>query len=333
VPGDVDASLLIQSVRYNDPDLQMPPDRALPSEAIKKLEHWVRMGAPDPRLESATSKPVKRPSLDPISGRSHWAYQPLIAVEVPDVRGSQWPLGTIDAFVRSKLEQHGLNPAPDTDRRTLARRVYVQLTGLPPTQAEMSDFLDDHLDDALESLVDRLLASPHFGERWGRHWLDLARFADSNGLDENFLFREAWRYRNRVIELVNTDTPFDDFPREQIAGDLLPYDSIEQRDQQRVSAGFLVLGPKVLLVDDRELQRMDIADEQLDTIGKAVLGQTLGCARCHDHKFDPIPTADYYAMAGILTSTQVTEDRHMLNQQRVMERLVGLGAGGDRRSV
>jgi hypothetical protein len=207
--------------------------------------------------------------------------------------------------------------------------MYFQLIGLPPAPRQVSAFLDDERPDALERLVDELLDSPRFGELWGRHWLDLARYADSNGLDENFLFREAWRYRNWVIDAVNADMPFDRFALEQIAGDLLTYDSIEQRDRQRIAAGFLVIGPKVLLGVDPGQQRMDVADEQLDTIGRAFLGQTIGCARCHDHKFDPIPTADYYALAGILTSTEVMERRYMLGEQRVMERLVGLGPDGD----
>ena len=155
--------------------------------------------------------------------------------------------------------------------------------------------------------------------------MDLARYADSNGLDENFLFREAWRFRNWVVDSVNSDLAYDRFLLEQIAGDKLPYESIDQRDRQRIAAGFMVIGPKVLLGVNTDLQKMDVADEQLDTIGRAVLGMTIGCARCHDHKFDPIPTADYYAMAGILTSTHVMENRHMLGQQRLMERLVGLG--------
>src|SRR5262249_9870085 len=173
------------------------------------------------------------------------------------------------------------------------------------------------------------LSSPQFGETWGRHWLDLARYADSNGLDENFLFREAWRYRNWVIAAVNADLPFDRFLTEQLAGDLLPFDSIEQRDGQRIAAGFLGVGPNVVLGNDPRERRMDIADEQIDTVGRAVLGQTLGCARCHDHKFDPVPTADYYALAGIFTSTQVMQRRYMLNEQRQMERLAGLGADGE----
>ncbi len=329
VPADVEASLLIRSIRYEDPDLQMPPDRRLSSDAIAKLERWVQMGAPDPRDDAAVTSPEAVAASDPIAGRDHWAYRPLTEVAVPTVTDQEWPRSVIDIFILSKLQEHELTPAPDADRRTFARRVYIQLIGMPPTPEQMKEFLADDRGEAFELLVDRLLSSPQFGERWGRHWHDLARYADSNGLDENFLFREAWRYRNRVIETVNEDMPYDRFLIEQIAGDLLPYDSIEQRDQQRISAGFLLLGPKILLDTDKDVQRMDVADEQLDTIGKAVLGQTIGCARCHDHKFDPIPTSDYYALAGILTSTKVMEKRHMLNQQRVMEQLIGLGEHGD----
>ncbi len=332
-PGDPDASLLVSAIRY-DSDLQMPPDRKLPSAVIGRLEQWVRRGAPDPRegspgdSENSGSKHSVDPS-DPIAGREYWAYQPLRETQPPRVMSSDWPRGAIDAFILAGLEKVNLNPASDADKRLLLRRLFVQLVGLLPTQEQLDDFLRDGRPDALERLVDQLLSSPHFGERWGRHWLDLARYADSNGLDENFLFREAWRYRNWVIRAVNADMPFDRFLCQQIAGDQLPFDSIEQRDSQRIAAGFMVLGPKVLLGNDPNERVMDVADEQLDTIGRAVLGQTMGCARCHDHKFDPIPTADYYALAGILTSTQVLQQRHMLNQQRLMERLVGLGSEGD----
>jgi len=220
-------------------------------------------------------------------------------------------------------------PAADANPRALIRRLHFQLVGLPPTSEQVRSFLDDPSPRALERVVDRLLSSPQFGERWGRHWLDLARYADSNGLDENFLFREAWRYRNWVIDALNADMPFDRFVLEQIAGDTLPFDSIAQRDRQRIAAGFLVIGPKVLLGNDTKKQQMEVADEQIDTIGRALLGLTLGCARCHDHKFEPVPAADYYALAGILTSTHVMEQRYMLGQQRVMERLAGLGVDGD----
>lgn len=329
VPNDPDASLLIQAIRYSDDATKMPPDKALSAKEVTALEKWVAMGAPDPRDKAATKSDSTVDPADPVAGRQHWAFRPLSSVERPDVKQADWARSPIDSFVLARLEAEGMTPAADADRRTLARRLYFQLIGLPPTPEQLSSFLADERPDAVEKLVDELLASPHFGERWGRHWLDLARYADSNGLDENFLFREAWRYRNWVIDAVNGDVPLDRFLLEQIAGDLLPYDSVEQRDQQRIAAGFMVIGPKVLLGNDARERRLDVADEQLDTIGRTVLGLTLGCARCHDHKFDPIPTADYYAMAGILTSTEVMETRYMLGQQRTMERLVGIGKDGE----
>ncbi|MBD3675125.1 MAG: DUF1553 domain-containing protein [Planctomycetaceae bacterium] len=266
---------------------------------------------------------------DPVAGRSHWAYLPLSSAELPKVKNEIWSQSPIDRYTLANLEHENLTPAPRADKRTLLRRVRYALTGLPPTEQEMTEFLTDDSPEAYERIVDRLLDSSEYGQHWGRHWLDLARYADSNGLDENFLFREAWRYRNWVIDAVQSDMPFDEFIRQQIAGDLLPFESIEQRDQQRIAAGFLVVGPKVLLGNDPRERIMDVADEQLDTVGRAVLGQTLGCARCHDHKFDPIPTSDYYAMAGIMTSTKVMETRYMLGQQRTMEQLIGLGENGD----
>ncbi|MDA0812774.1 MAG: DUF1549 and DUF1553 domain-containing protein [Verrucomicrobia bacterium] len=267
------------------------------------------------------------PPSDPVAGRSHWAFQPFADLSgAPVADGSQ---SRIDDLIVARLEQEGLKWVPDAGRRDLIRRIYFQLVGLPPTAAQTQAFVENKRPEALENIVNQLLNSPQFGERWGRHWLDLARYADSNGLDENFLFREAWRYRNWVIDAVNANAPFDRFVLEQIAGDVLPFDSIEQRDRQRIAAGFMVLGPKVLLGNDANNQRMEVADEQIDTIGHSLLGLTLGCARCHDHKFEPIPTADYYALAGILTSTQIMEQRYMLGEQRVMERLVGLGSEGD----
>ncbi len=268
----------------------------------------------------------KNPS-DPGAGRAHWAFQPLS--ESAPTAHNAWARSAIDEFTVVSREQAGLPTSADADRRALLRRAWFQLIGLPPTPEEVQRFIADQRPDAFERVVDELLASPRFGERWGRHWLDLARYADSNGLDENFLFREAWRYRNWVIAAVNADLPFDQFAQQQLAGDLLPYDSIEQRDHQRIASGFLVVGPKVLLGVKPERQRMEVADEQLDTVGQTFLGLTVGCARCHDHKFEPIPTADYYAMAGIMTSTSVMERRYMLGQQRVMERLVGLGDNGE----
>ena len=325
VAGDVDASLLIQAIRYNDTALQMPPTKPLGADDVARLEHWVRIGAPAP--DQALARTSDDPS-DPIAGKEHWAFQPLASGRPPEV-SSDWPQTEIDSFILSRLEQAGLQPTSDADASVLARRVYVQLTGLPPTPQQMQEYLADPRPSAFEHLVDQLLSTPQFGERWGRHWLDLARYADSNGLDENFLFREAWRYRNWVIDAMSADMPFDRFVLMQLAGDLLPYETIADRDRQRIASGFLSIGPKVLLGNIDANQRMEIADEQIDSIGRALLGQTLGCARCHNHKFDPVPTADYYALAGIFASTQVMERRWMLGEQRVMEQLIGLGPQGN----
>jgi len=326
VAGDPDASLLIRAVHYNDPDLLMPPTERLNDEDIAKFDAWVKMGAPAPA--TAHANVIENPS-DPIAGKSHWAFLPLTRPMVPVVQDHEWARSDIDRIVLAKLEAENLHPVADAEAMELVRRTSFQLVGLPPTETQIQQFRELPIPQAMERLVDELLASPQFGQRWGRHWLDLARYADSNGLDENFLFREAWRYRNWVIDAVNADMPFDRFLLEQLAGDLLPYETLDQRDRQRIAAGFLVVGPKVLLGVNPERQRMDVADEQLESISRAVLAQTVGCARCHDHKFDPIPTADYYAMAGILTSTKVMEQRYMLGEQRVMERLAGLGEQGD----
>ena len=281
-----------------------------------------------PLLSSDVVEPSRQIAVDLLeSGRDHWAFQPL-TWQSPGF-STDGNVSTIDTFIGARLQSEGLASVSPADPSDLVRRLYVQLTGLPPSDDERQSFIDHPSESALEGLVDRLLSSPQFGERWGRHWLDLARYADSNGLDENFLFREAWRYRNWVVQAMNDDMPFNRFLLEQIAGDLLPFDSIEQRDQQRIASGFLVIGPKVLLGVNPNKQRMDVADEQIDTIGRSVLGLTLGCARCHDHKFEPVPTEDYYALAGIFTSTRVMQQRHMLGQQRVMEQLVGLGEKGD----
>lgn len=215
---------------------------------------------------------------DPIAGQNHWAYRPLAVPPVPPVRNTAWPATELDFFVLAELERVGLSVGEDAPAEDLLRRVCLLLTGLPATSEQRLRFLTNPVPQELERLVDELLVSPAFGERWGRHWLDLARYADSNGLDENFLFREAWRYRNWVIDALNADLPYDRFLLEQLAGDLLPHESVEQRDRQRIAAGFLVVGPKVLLGVNPDRQRMDVADEQLDTIGRAVLGQTIGCA-------------------------------------------------------
>jgi hypothetical protein len=226
----------------------------------------------------------------------------------PTVNDIDWVRRPIDRFVLAELEQMKLSPAPPADKRTLLRRATFDLTGLPPAPAEVAAFLADGSPDAFEKLVDRLLASPHYGERWGRHWLDVARYGDSNGLDENLAFANAYRYRDYVITAFNADLPYDQFLREQIAGDLLPRDADPAVNFRRIVAtGFLSLGAKMLAEDDPAKMEMDIIDEQVDTLGRAIIGITLGCARCHDHKFDPITTSDYYGLAGIFKSTRTME--------------------------
>lgn len=326
VPGDPQASLLIQAVRYQDSSLQMPPTAQLSKEDVAKLEHWVKLGAPAP-LQLHSSGLVS--PADPESGRRHWAFQPIGKPTKVDWQAGMRLNNPIDHWVTAGQAAERLQASQRASDDVLLRRLYYVLHGLPPTAAELLEF--EQADDDPQSyaqVVDRLLSSPRFGERWGRHWLDLARYADSNGSDENFLFREAWRYRNWVFDAINRDMPFDQFTLLQLAGDLLPFEDSTQRDEQRIATGFLLLGPKVLLGNNPENQEMEIADEQIDTIGRIYFAQTLGCARCHDHKFDPVPTKDYYALAGIFTSTQIMEQRYMLGEQRVMEQLIGLGDNG-----
>jgi hypothetical protein len=302
VPGKPEESPILEALRHEG--LAMPPKGKLPDHVIADFERWIKLGAPDPRHGAAgTARPA---AIDFETGRRFWSYQPPRASRPPDVRGVAWPSTEIDRFILAGLEAKGLHPAPDADRNTLARRLAYDLAGLPLPPDEVDAFMTDPAPDAYERLVDRLLASPAFGERWGRHWLDVARFAESLTL-RGFIFPNAWRYRDYVIAAFNTDLRFDRFVREQIAGDLITSESPLDRRRQVTATTFLTLGNTNLEEQDKRQLDMDLVDEQLDTIGKAILGQTIGCARCHDHKFDPIPTRDYYALAGILTSTRALE--------------------------
>ncbi|MBI1842178.1 MAG: DUF1553 domain-containing protein [Verrucomicrobia bacterium] len=229
--------------------------------------------------------------------------------EPPATSQSAWVRSPVDAFILKKLEEKRLKPAAPANRRALIRRATFDLIGLPPTPAEVDAFLADRSANAFEKVVDRLLASPHYGERWGRHWLDVVRYADSNGLDENVAFGNAWRYRDYVIRVFNNDKRYDQFVLEQLAGDLLPDGANADGRTERLTAlGFLCIGPKLLAEPDKVKLEMDMIDEQIETLGRALLGTTLGCARCHDHKFDPISTEDYYALAAIFKSTQTMDD-------------------------
>ena len=301
VPGDPDKSLLMKAIRRSGGAPKMPPDGPLPAAEVAALVAWVKMGAPDPRAAPAAVSP------DPVAGRDHWAFRPVGDPAPPTVTDARWPLDPLDRFVLAKLEAKGLTPAAPADKRTLIRRATFDLTGLPPMPEEVDAFLKDDSPAAYSRLIDRLLASSAYGERWGRHWLDVARYADSNGLDENVAHGNAWRYRDWVIATFNADVPYDRFLVEQLAGDLLPADTPAARNAQLIATGFLALGPKVLAEVDEKKMEYDIVDEQLDTVGRTILGLTLGCARCHDHKFDPVTQADYYALAGVFVGTKTME--------------------------
>lgn len=307
VPGKPDESLIVEAVRYTNPNLEMPPDGKLSDAEIAAITEWVRLGAADPRggTHAKTSG-----EIDLEAGRQFWSYQSIADPAVPSVSDTSWPLDEIDRFVLAKLEDAGLKPAEDADRATLARRVYFDLTGLPPTPEEIDAFVHDSNPQAYEKLVDQLLARRSFGERWGRHWLDVARFAESVTL-RGLIFKEAWRYRDYVVDAYDRDLPFNQFVREQIAGDLLPSESREDHLRKIVATTYLMLGNTNLEEQDKPQLRMDFVDEQLDAITKGFLGQTVTCARCHDHKFDPIPTRDYYALAGILRSVQCLKDANV----------------------
>ena len=304
VPGKPSESLLLKTLHYAD-ELKMPPKGKLPDAVIKDFEKWIAMGAPDPRTAMAVV-PRKQVGMTIEEGRKFWAYQLPKRPQVPVSREPKASANEIDNFILAALEKKGLKPAPLADRATLIRRLYYDLVGLPPSPEEVDAFVNDKSADAYEKLVDKLLASPHYGERWGRHWLDVARYAESVTL-RGFVFNQAWRYRDYVIDSFNADVPFDQLIKEQIAGDLLPSADSPDRARKLIATTFLQLGNTNLEEQDKKQLRMDVVDEQLDVITKGFLGQTVTCARCHDHKFDPIPTKDYYAIAGILRNVRALE--------------------------
>ena len=301
-------SLLLRALGH-DGELKMPPKTKLSDAEIASVKEWVRLGAPWPDSVAIVpvSKAVERSFTT--EEKKYWAFQSVRRPEVPkDAIFGSSVTNPIDAFLLAKLRANNLAFANPADKRTLIRRVTFDLTGLPPTPAEVESFWKDSSSDAYEKLVDRLLMSPSYGEKWGRRWLDVVRYADSNGMDENLAYVNAWRYRDWVIKSFNTDKPFDEFVREQIAGDLVPGGTVSERKDRLIATGLLVFGPKMIAEDDPVKMRMDIVDEQLDTIGQTFLGMTLGCARCHDHKFDPITMGDYYGLAGIFASTKTMQN-------------------------
>jgi len=301
VPGKPDESLLITAVEYKDEDLEMPPKERLSPDQVAVLRKWISDGAADPR--------VTIPDLAGVPEVSEvWSFQPVGKPIPPSPREPAWATTEVDRFVLARLEAGKLSPLQDADPRTRVRRLFLDLTGLPPSPEEFGRWSGA---GDLAPLVDELLASPQFGECWARHWFDTARYAESNGNNRNRVFRYAWRYRDWVIDAINDDLPYDQFLMLQLAGDLMPAKNPEQRNKQRIATGFLAIGPKPyyptivpLDPDEPDRARYDWAAEQIEATTSGMLGLTVACARCHDHKFDPIPTRDYYALAGIFRSTE-----------------------------
>lgn len=301
VPGDPAKSILAKALKHDG--LEMPPKGKLPDSVIRDFETWIRMGAPDPR--KLVELPIAR-SIDIEAGRRHWAFQPILDPKPPLVKDASWPLDHVDRFLLAKLENAGLKPLKDADRHTWLRRVSFDLTGLPPTPLQIKAFMDDNSPNAWENAVDRLLGSHAYGERWARHWLDLTGYADMMGTSNNVYAEHAWRYRDYLITAFNKDKPFDRFIREQIAGDLLTANKPEERAENLTATGFLMVGDVEIVEPDKAKLEADYLDTQVSKIGTAFLGMTLGCARCHDHKFDPIGLQDYYGIAGMLRSSPST---------------------------
>jgi hypothetical protein len=305
VPREPTNSLLIKAVGYADPDLRMPPQKRLAAEQIADLTAWVKMGAPWPADGSVSAAKVA--AFDLSERKKHWAWQPVRVVPAGAVTKSDWVKSPIDQYLLAALEAKGLAPAPPAEKRTLIRRVTFDLIGLPPTPAEIAAFLNDDSPHAFAKVVDRLLASPHYGERWGRHWLDLARFAETYGHEFDFPIPEAYRYRDYVIRAFNADVPYNQFVKEHIAGDLLPNPRrhpTEGFNESILGTGFFLLGEAKHSPVDSRGDHADRLDNQIDVFSKTFLGLTVACARCHDHKFDAIPQKDYYALSGYLQSAR-----------------------------
>ncbi len=302
-PGDLDASALIEAVRHLDEDTAMPPKKKLPPEAIAALEQWVKMGAPDPRATDTVAAVQTKSAIDWVKARKWWSFRPLTAPPVPAVKDMAWPANDVDRFTLARMEAAGLAPAVDAEPRALIRRVTYDLTGLPPTPEEVEAFVAQSAKPAAYAqLIDRLLASPRYGERWGRHWLDVVRYADTAGDNSDFPIPQMHKYRDWVIAAFNRDLPYDQFVREQLAGDLLGGEG-EERLQRIVATGYIANARRFGSRVDDYPQHLTIEDT-LDSVGRTFLGLTINCARCHDHKFDPITAQDYYALYGIFSSTR-----------------------------
>ncbi|MBL6765652.1 MAG: DUF1549 domain-containing protein, partial [Verrucomicrobiae bacterium] len=312
VPGRPEASLLMKAVSYTDRDIEMPPKGRLPESKINILRQWIAMGAPDPRTEPVA---VQAEKSSAIAGKDLWSLQPLKKVKPPEVPDADWSGGAIDRFVKARLDEAGLPPAGEAEPAVLLRRLHLDLIGLPPTPADVDAFQADAATNRVAKVVDRLLGDEGFGDRWARHWLDLTAYADTIGVGRSIPATDAWRYRDYVIAAFNADKPFDEFIRQQLSGDIkIPSapgvpEGPDPTAESIIATGFLALGPWELVSGDKQQLRMDVVDRQINRVGKALLGMTLECARCHDHKFDPVSQQDYYALAGIFRSTVTLNGR------------------------
>ncbi|MBU63023.1 MAG: hypothetical protein CMI26_11035 [Opitutae bacterium] len=326
-------SLLLKVARLKRGDNSSHPPMARPlsSIEIKSLASWIRMKLPFPEKAKATLVKQEKPTADWKNkfdwekARQYWAFRKPKARKVPQPKQANWVRSNLDRFILSKLEVSGLTPGKDAGKATLLRRIYFDLIGLPPTPDQMKSFLTDDSPKAFEKVVDDLLASSQFGERWGRHWMDVARYAESTGMERNFTYPHAWRYRDYVIKSFNEDKPYDLFIKEQVAGDLMVSNDPKQEAERIVATGFLAMGPKSLNQKDKRIFTMDVVDEQIDVATRATLGLSVSCARCHDHKFDPIPTEDYYALAGIFRSTKTYYGTAKGNGNRQTGSLIPMG--------
>jgi hypothetical protein len=308
VAGKPEESMLIAAVNGNSKDLSMPPGKPLEASEIQHLTAWIKMGAPDPRTEPApvSATTAAAPAIDWEKAKQHWSFRPVTDPAPPKIAATEWSQNPIDAFIKAKLDEKGLTPQPRATKIALLRRVTYDLTGLPPTPDAIDAFVKDTSPKAFEKVVDRLLASQQYGERWGRHWMDVARYADTSGDNSDFPVPSMFRYRNWVIAAFNKDQPYDQFLRDQIAGDILAerddllHKNKEEWQQKIIATGYLANSRRF---GSRILEFHLTIDDSIDNLGKGVLGITVGCARCHDHKFDPIPTQDYYALYGIFKSS------------------------------
>lgn len=302
IPGDPEASLLIKALKQTG-QLKMPPGEKLSDEQIGYFEEWIKRGAIDPR--ETVEEPLFAPrEINFEEEGKHWSFQPIKQNPIPEVKAAGWAKNDIDKFIAAKLEAKGLTPAADASRAAWLRRVSLDLVGLPPTPGQILDFELDNSPEAHQKVVDRLLASTQFGERWGRHWMDVIRFGESTGKERNFVYLQAWRYRDYVIDSFNADKPYDQFVKEQVAGDLLPHANDVEKDLHQIATGFLALNPKGINDRNRESFLLEIVDEQVESVGRGLMGVSLVCARCHDHKYDPIKQSDYYSIGGIFRSSE-----------------------------